>query len=161
MPHSEKTSKSISPIFYPQPFWRYALLFQSWSQLGSWLLIVLLTTLSIYSFLGGLKESPPLAGLLLGVAFGSLTSVVMVVPAQFRIASNNVESIKNVLLALENMRYVESYRILDVVVYRQKLPRFLRWREGEVRVRRNPEGIVIDGPRSILGMVRAKLMNAI
>lgn len=159
MSSREKISARISPISYPHPLWRYVLIFQSWSQLGSWLIIVLLSTLLMYGFVGGLKEPPPVEGLLFGVALGSLISVFMVVPAQFKITANCMDSIGDLFGVLKGLHYVESHRTPDAVVYRQKLPRFLRWREGEMVIRRNAECIVINGPRAVLGRVRAELIR--
>ncbi|HEX8613455.1 MAG TPA: hypothetical protein VF800_19415 [Telluria sp.] len=150
--------ENISGISYPKPIWRYMLLFQSWSQLSSWLVIVLSTTLIMYGFFAEFKEVATLWKLFFGVSLGSLVSVLMVLPAQVKVSSNSTGAVKSVVLVLEQLHYVESHRTADTVFYRQKLPRFLRWAEGAMVVQRNPESIVIDGPRAVLGRVRAELM---
>lgn len=155
-----KTTDNISGISYPKPVWRYILLFQSWSQLGSWLVIVLSTTLIMCGLFLELKEVATIWELFLGVALGSLVSVFMVLPAQVKVSSNSAAVDQGVAQALEHMHYVESHRTVDTVFYRQKLPRFLRWREGAMVVRKYPESLVIDGPRAVLGRVRAELMSA-
>lgn len=159
MSPNEKIYHNISAISYPQPPWRYILVFQSWSQLSSWIIIVLLTTLLMYGLLVGLKEPLPIEGLLLGVALGSLVSVVMVVPAQFRMHVTTMDSVETFYSVMDGIHYVESHRTPDFIVYRQKLPRFLRWREGEVVVRPNDGCLVIDGPRAILVRVREELIK--
>lgn len=100
---SLSSHEAISALTYPQPVWRYLLLFQSWSQLGSWLIIVLASTLPLHAFLMGQEGAPPLAGLLCGTALGSLVSVCMVLPVQFSVAPVGAASMRNLLDTLERL----------------------------------------------------------
>lgn len=151
---------AISALTYPRPFWRYLLLFQSWSQLGSWLVMVLAVTLPMHALMIGLKEAPPLVALLCGTALGSLGSVCMVLPVQFSVAPAGAASMRSLLDTLERLGYVQERRSGASAVYLQKLPRVLRWNEGALRIAQHRGTIVVSGPRSIVGRMRKALLSA-
>jgi hypothetical protein len=46
----------------------------------------------------------------------------------------------------------------NAVVYRQNLPRLLRWDEGNIHVSRDGESLVLTGPVAKLRRIRARLM---
>ncbi|NHZ93557.1 hypothetical protein F2P45_31825 [Massilia sp. CCM 8733] len=151
---------AISALTYPHPLWRYLLLFQSWSQLGSWLLIVLASTLPMHALLMGQKGAPPLAALLCGTSLGSLVSVCMVLPVRFSVASAGAASMRSLLDTLARLGSVQDRRSGASAVYLQKLPRVLRWNEGAVRIAQHRGAIVVSGPRSIVGRMRKAVLKS-
>ncbi|WP_166895097.1 hypothetical protein [Massilia sp. CCM 8734] len=46
------------------------------------------------------------------------------------------------------------------IVYRQKLPRILRWNEGAVMIAQLHGTILVSGPRFIVGWLRKDLVKA-
>lgn len=159
MQHKMAAIKNVSQIIYPEPVWKYVLLFQSWSQLISWLFVVMLTSFIMLHLFTDLNELASTLELVIGVAFGSLGSILLVLPARFQVSTRSTIAVKSVIQALANVHYVESHKTSHGVYYRQALPKFLRWREGQVIVRQDSDCIVIDGPRVVLGRVRAELMS--
>ncbi len=156
---SLSSHEAISALTYPQPFWRYLLLFQSWPQLGSWLIIVLASTLPLHALLMGQEGAPPLAGLLCGTALGSLVSVCMVLPVRFSVAHADAASMRSLLDTLARLGYVQDQRTGASVVYLQKLPRILRWNEGAVTIAQLHGTIVVSGPRFIVGWMRKDVLK--
>ena len=156
---SLSSHEAISALTYPQPFWRYLLLFQSWPQLGSWLIIVLASTLPLHALLMGQEGAPPLAGLLCGTALGSLVSVCMVLPVRFSVAHTDAASMRSLLDTLARLGYVQDQRTGASVVYLQKLPRILRWNEGAVTIAQLHGTIVVSGPRFIVGWMRKDVLK--
>lgn len=151
---------AISALAYPYPLWRYLLLFQSGSQLASWLFCVLASAWLMHALLRGMGEAPPAEALLGGMALGSLVSVCMVLPARFCVAPAEAGSMRILLDTLAFLGYVHEQRLGTSDVYRQKLPRVLRWEEGEVRIARLGGEIVVSGPRSIVGAMRKAVVKA-
>lgn len=156
-PHSPQ---AISAIGYPLALWRYLLLFQSWSQFSSWLCIVLACALPMHLLLVGLEGEAPLEALLCGVALGSLGSVLMVLPVRFCVAPAGEGSMRILLDTLACLGYVQERRTGTGGVYRQKLPRLLRWDEGDIRIAQLRGEIVVSGPRCIVGRMRNAVLKA-
>jgi hypothetical protein len=150
---------AISTLEFPLPAWRYALLFQSWSQFQSWAMTGLATALSIAALLVlTTTNAPPVGGLLAGSVLGSLISVVMVVPVEFGFEPGSASHLVTLQNDLERYGYVRIDNGSDAIVYRQNLPKFLRWKEGNVCIGRTGDGIVVRGPLMIVRRLRGALV---
>jgi hypothetical protein len=158
MSPSKNSPLSVSSIAYPLPAWRYWILFQSWRQLRSFALIVLVFTLSIHG-LAMLSKGRvmPIGALLAGLTLGGLISVMMVLRAQFTVSPASEEAVRRVVTEVECARHVEDGVTGNAVMYRQNLPRLLRWQEGSIAVARHGDQLVITGPVASLKRIRSHL----
>ena len=161
MSSAQRANSSISAVEYPVAFWRYLILFQSWRQLESWSVTVVATAWAIHGamYIAGLQLLP-VDGLLLGIAIGSIFSVVMAMPIQFQIKSPANLSIEHIYSLLDKFHYVEMLKTNESISFRQNLPRFLRWDEGNVLVAFGPNECKITGPQSIVRRIRSSLLVA-
>jgi hypothetical protein len=150
---------TVSPATYPRPAWRYWLLFQSWRQFSSWLAILLVSAMAIQSLalLAGVALLST-AVLLAALALGGLISVIMVLPARVTLAPSSEVAVGRVIDELTFMRYVEVGARGNAVVYRQNLPRVLRWDEGNIHLARDGDTLVISGPMANLRRIRLGLL---
>jgi hypothetical protein len=159
MSDSPTSKLSVSAIAYPLAARRYWMLFQSWSQLQSYLLIVLACTLLIHGLavVSGARVMP-LGALLAGLAAGGLISVLMVLKARFTAGPASEAAVRRVITEVECAGYIEVGAQGNAVVYRQNLPRLLRWDEGNIHVSRGGDMLVLTGPVAKLRRIRARLM---
>ena len=159
MTASKNSILSVSAISYPLPQWRYRMLFQSWQQLQSWLLIVIGCTLAIH-FLALVSKTRvmPIGYLLAGLAIGGLISVLMVLPARFTVSPASEAAVRRVITEVEVARYIENGVVGNAVMYRQNLPRILRWDEGNISVARDGETLILTGPVVNLKRIRSRLL---
>lgn len=150
----------VSPVTYPYSHWRYVLLFQSRRQLESWLVTVLLASSAVYLSVT-LFHQPlaPLATILSAVVGGSLCSVLMVLPAKLTVSAAAPDTVSLLYARLDAMRYVEGSRFGKNVVFRQDLPRFLRWDEADLTMRTEPGMVTFTGPVFMLKVIRASLLR--
>ncbi len=158
MSDSNTTALSVSPLSYPLPSRRYWMLFQSWAQLRSYLLIVLACALVIHGL--AVMSGPrvmPLGALLAGLAAAGLVSVLMVMQARFTVSPASEAAVRRVITEVECARYIEVGARDNAIVYRQNLPRVLRWDEGNIHVARDGDMLVLTGPVSNLRRIRARL----
>lgn len=159
---SESTNPpfTVSSVLYPRPAWRYCLLFQSWKQFSSWLALLLVSALAMQS-LALLAGAPLLstAVLLAALAVGGLISVAMVLPVRVSVTPSSEQAVGRVIDELGFMRYVEVGARDNAVVYRQNLPRVLRWDEGNIRLLRDGDHLVIEGPAVNVRRVRLGLRS--
>ena len=148
----------VSALDYPLPPKRYWLLFQSWTQLQSYLLIVLACTLAIHGLavVSGARVMP-IGALLAGLAAGGLISVLMVMRARFTVSPASEAAVRRVVTEVECARYIEVGAQGNAIVYRQNLPRLLRWDEGNISVAREGDVLVLTGPVANLRRIRARL----
>lgn len=159
MSQSNNSSFSVSAIDYPLPRWRYYALFQSWTQLQSYLLIVLACTLAIHGLaLVSHARVMPIGVLLAGLLVGGLISVAMVMKARFTVSPASEAAVRRVVTEVECARYVEQGAQGNAIIYRQNLPRLLRWDEGNVSVARDGDRLVVTGPVANLKRIRAHLV---
>jgi len=160
MSQSKNSTLSVSAITYPLPTWRYWILFQSWSQLRSFVLIVLVCTLSIHG-LAMLSKGRvmPIGALFTGLALGGLMSVVTVLRAQFTVSPASEDAVRRVVTEVECARYVENGVAGNAVMYRQNLPRLLRWQEGSISVARDGDELMVTGPVASLKRIRSHLIG--
>lgn len=160
MSQSENPPFSTSPLSYPLPKWRYWIMFQSWGQVRSYLLIILVSALALHSLalLAGVRLLP-IAVLLGAMAVGGLISVLMVMPARFTVAPSSEHAVARVIDELKFMRYIENGVQDNAVVYRQNLPRVLRWNEGNIRLARDGADLVVSGPVTNVSRVRKGLLS--
>jgi len=159
MSHAKNSTFQVSTLAYPLPSWRYWLLFQSWSQLQSYLLIVLGCTLAIHGLaVATHARVMPLGYLLAGMALGGLISVLMVLKASFSVSPASEDAVRRVVTEVECARYIENGVQGNAIMYRQNLPRLLRWQEGAILVAREGDRLVISGPVANLKRIRAHLV---
>jgi hypothetical protein len=159
MSQSRNSALSVSELSYPLPTWRYQLLFQSWTQLQSYLLIVLASTLAIHGLaLVSNTRVMPIGYLLAGLALGGLMSVVMVMRARFTVSPASEAAVRRVVTEVEAARYVEDGVVGNAVMYRQNLPRVLRWDEGRISVAREGDTLILTGPVVNLKLLRKRLV---
>jgi hypothetical protein len=158
MSQPDNSAFTVSAIDYPLPKWRYYLLFQSWSQLQSYVLIVVACAMAIHGLAvaSHARVMPP--GLLLaGLLAGGLISVLLVLRARFTVSPASEAAVRRVVTEVECARYVEVGAQGNAIVYRQNLPRVLRWNEGNITVAREGDQLVLTGPVAALKRVRAGL----
>jgi hypothetical protein len=147
--------RTTSAIRYPRRFWRYLLLFQSWGQLQSWLITIALTMLVITEAMVQCGASQvPLVEIVVGGMLGSLASVAMVVPAEFDVLSNPDHAAKFFRRQIEGMAYVQLSSEPGMTTYRSKLPRCLRWNEGNVTVHQHENKVTVSGGVMMLRLLR-------
>lgn len=158
MPETLPTKLAISALSYPLPRQRYWLLFQSWTQLQSYLLIVAACTLAIHGLaIASGARVMPIGALLAGLAVGGLISVLMVMQARFTVAPASEATVRRVVTEVECARYIEVGARGNAIVYRQNLPRLLRGDEGNIHVARDGDTLVLTGPVANLRRIRARL----
>jgi hypothetical protein len=151
---------TVSSVTCPLPARRYAMLFQSWAQLQSYLLIVLGCTLAIHGLaLASGARVMPLLALLAAVAAGGLISVLMVLPARFTVSPASEAAVRRVVTEIECARYIEVGARGNAIVYRQNLPRLLRWNEGNIHAARDGDTLVLTGPVIALRNIRKRLVK--
>ncbi|MES2316316.1 MAG: hypothetical protein V4631_02390 [Pseudomonadota bacterium] len=159
MSQSKNSAFSVSNIVYPLPKWRYFVLFQSWTQLQSYLLIVLACTLAIHglALVSGARVMP-IGVLLAGLAAGGLISVALVLKARLTVSPASEEAVRRVVTEVECARYIENGVQGNAIIYRQNLPRLLRWQEGNISVARDGDQLIISGPVASLKRIRSHLV---
>ncbi len=158
MSPSKNSSFSVSALAYPLPPRRYWMLFQSWAQLRSYVLMVLACTLAIHGLaVVSRARVMPIGALLAGLALGGLVSVAMVLKAQFTVSPASEAAVRRVVTEVECARYIENGVQGNAIVYRQNLPRLLRWDEGNIHVARDGELLIVTGPVAALRRIRARL----
>lgn len=64
---------------------------------------------------------------------------------------------RRVVTEVECARYVENGVRGNAIVYRQNLPRLLRWNEGNINVAREGDQLTISGPVASIRSIRARL----
>ncbi|MFL6656829.1 MAG: hypothetical protein ACJ8GW_02055 [Massilia sp.] len=159
MSNPKNSSFSVSAISYPLPRWRYWLLFQSWSQLQWYLLVVLVCTLAIHGLaIATHARVMPLGLLLTAMALGSLVSVVMMLKASFSVSPASEAAVRRVVTEVECARYVELGAQGNAIMYRQNLPRLLRRQEGSISVAREGDTLLVTGPVVNLMRIRRHLV---
>jgi hypothetical protein len=150
----------VSALTYPLPHWRYLLLFQSRRQFETWLVTVLLAASGVYLSVTLLHQPvAPLARILAAVVGLSLCSVLMVLPAQLTVSASAPDTLVMLHARLDAMRYVEGSRFGKNVVFRQDLPRCLRWDEADVTMRIDAGVVTFTGPVFMLKVIRASLLR--
>lgn len=160
MSQPSNSTFSVSALAYPLPKWRYYLLFQSWLQLQSYLLMVLACALVIHGLaLASRARVMPFGALLAGLAVAGLISVLMVLKAQFTVSPASEAAVRRVVTEIECARYVESGVAGNAIIYRQNLPRLLRWNEGNICVAREGDQLAVSGPAASLKRIRAHLAS--
>ncbi len=152
------TLLDVSAISYPLPSRSYWMLFQSWGQLQSYLLIVVACSVAIHALaiVSGARVMP-LGALLAVLGAGGLISVLMVMKARFTVAPASEAAVRRVVTEVECARYIEVGARDNAIVYRQNLPRVLRWDEGNISVARDGDTLVLTGPVVKLRAIRARL----
>ncbi|HEU4775266.1 MAG TPA: hypothetical protein VFS95_00490 [Telluria sp.] len=158
--HRAADTPRVSAVTYPHPHWRYLLLFQSRRQLESWLVTVLLASSAVYLSVT-LFHQPfaPLATILSAVVGASLCSVLMVLPAELTVSAAAPDTVPLLYARLDAMRYVEGSRFGKNIVFRQDLPRFLRWDEADLTMRTEPGTVTFTGPVFMLKVIRSSLLR--
>lgn len=156
---SSGTRPAISPLRFPHPVWRYLVLFQSWTQFQAWATLILVMVL-ILNGLIIVTESQllPLEGVLIGAVLGSLFSVFMVLPTEFKLSCCSTKLFVTVENELEALGYIQFDSKADLVVYRQNLPKFLRWTEGNVSIERTETDATVKGAFIIVWRIRRSLL---
>ncbi len=159
MSHPKNSTFSVSAIAYPLPRWRYFLLFQSWTQLQSYLVILLCCVLSIQGLAYASKARiMPIGLLLAGMAIGGLAAVVAALKAQFTVTPASEDAVRRVVTEVECARYIEQGAQGNAIIYRQNLPRLLRWDESNISVAREGDQLIVSGPAAALKRIRGHLL---
>lgn len=145
----------FSEISFPLRGWRYLFLFQSHWQLLSWLVWVLLACVCIFVIFSmlGMRDIPA-RELIIGTLIGAAISLLMVVYGEVTVCNADRFFLTRLTDYLSSIKYVEESRGDGYIIYRQDLPRILRWDEGNVCVDFN-EGVVrIAGAYFALKLIR-------
>lgn len=148
---------NISKIYFPLARWRYLVLFQSGSQAISWI-VTLLGSMVLVSYLFS-DSKAPLDGLLLGAAIGSSFSLMAVLPAKFTVQDDGLAVLGEIEICLLKINYIEEQRRGKKVIYRQNLPRLLRWDEGNVQIISEGNILVVMGAYMAVRKVRSSLLK--
>jgi len=152
---SDASKYAISPLIYPHPRWRYFVLFQSWQQFKSWSTITILATFILSAALEIFDPNIiPIEGLAIGAIIGSLFSVLSVIPVQFTISNSHQSDRQHLNNQLTYFGYIEDSGCANDVVFRQNLPRLLRWDEGNITVTSESRTIKVTGPMCIVKAIR-------
>lgn len=154
------TPVQISPLRYPLPWWRYALLFQSLGQFQSWAFFVVTTaavmqTISIFAG----SVAIPVVAILVSAAIGGSFSVYMVIPASFSLTQSHASSLPSLISEIESMRYFSAEENLNKTIFHQRLPRLLRWDEGNISIEKSGDLLHVNGPAFVLKIIRKKLIK--
>ncbi|MFN3791259.1 hypothetical protein [Massilia sp.] len=150
-----KEINSISKTYFPLPLWRYILIFQSWQQLLSWMVIVSATAFSVYFLLNILDpRSVPIEAILLGVAFGSMFSVIMVIPVEIHFKGKTNRLTYILVEKLYSVGYIQDSQAGEITTFKQKFSSRLKWTEGNVVIKKLDHEIVVTGGWFILGNLR-------
>lgn len=158
--HSDK--QLITGLEYPRPRWRYFILFQSWRQFESWLIIFLLSTIILYLIAKTIDPTTiPIEGLAIGTGIGSLFAVFSVIPAQFTVLNYSASHSKSLLSQIEYFGYIKHSESGGIVTFRQNLPRLLRWDEGNIALHTEIGTIKVTGPVCILKAIQRNLTKNI
>ena len=145
----------VSKLSFPLPLWRYILIFQSWQQLRSWTFIVSGIVLSFCLFFEFLAlKSMPIDVVLFGVIFGSIFSVIMVAPVEFRLKRKTDRLVCALVDQLYDIGYIQESQAEGTKIFRQKLPSWLRWNEGKVTIANNNNEILVKGGVFVLSKLR-------
>lgn len=149
-------------LTYPRPRWRYFILFQSWPQFESWLVIILLSTIVLYLLAKTVDPNTiPIEGLAIGAGIGSLFSVFSVIPVQFTVIDCNQDHARLLFRQVEYWGYIKHAESGDIVIFRQNLPRLLRWDEGNITLRTDVSTIKVTGPVCILKAIQRNLIKKV
>ena len=156
----EKIRGGVSNISFPLKKWRYFILFQSVAQMASWI-VTLLGCLIFISYLSSLDpgSKAPLDGLLLGALIGSTFSLMAVFPAKFIVIDNGLAVLSEIEVRLLKMNYVEQDRFDKKIIYRQNLPRLLRWDEGNVEIKKDGNIFILSGAYISIKKLRKSLIS--
>lgn len=92
------------------------------------------------------------------LAVGALVPVAMVMRARFTVAPASEAAVRRLVTEVEVARLVEDGVVGNAVMYRQNLPRILRWREGSISVAREGDGLIVTGPVLKLRSIRRQLL---
>jgi hypothetical protein len=107
------------------------------------------------------KTGLPIEGVLAGAVLGSLCSVIMVLPAQFSVRPHSTALFGLLTSGLDELGYVPLNSQTGAVVYRQNLPGFLRWHEGNVSIERSGDCLFVKGALAIVIKIRLSLLRRI
>jgi hypothetical protein len=155
-----KINDRVTDITFPLEKWRYFIIFQSASQALSWF-VILLACMVFVSYLISLDGDAniPLNGVLIGAAIGSSLSLLAVLPAKFVVQNAGLSMQSEIEVHLLKMNYVEDVRFNDIVVYRQNLPRLLRWDESNIRIVAEGGFLTVSGACIPLRKLRKNIVS--
>lgn len=156
----EKIKNNISEISFPLKFWRYFILFQSANQMISWV-IALIFSMVIIIYLSSLdpNSKAPLSALLWGGGIGSTFSLMAVFPVRFSVRDDGLHVLGEIEVRLLKINYVEESHMGDEIIYRQNLPRFLRWDEGNLKIKKEKNIFIVSGAYVGIRKLRKSLMR--
>lgn len=160
MPQAITSIGTLSEVRRLFSWWRVVFPFQSFLQFQSWVFMVVSVT-ALFLLAVRVLEGHPIAPeiLLLFGAAGALPSAESVLPGQMDISSKiPQEALKS---ALHDALLHAGYKIASDApatrVYRQDLPRLLRWNEGELSLTFLPSGASITGAIGAIVLLRMTL----
>jgi hypothetical protein len=137
---------------------RRFLLFQSWPQFLSWLaaiaLVIGLGEAIVY--LTGHRPSLPFGAIAGGIG-GALPSLWLTRQVSFRVRGPGRAAAWNEAERFLSSRYRSTAREGEAVLFRPKLPRWLRWDEQDVRMSMDRDGMLVTGPYSVVLELRRLL----
>lgn len=156
----QKIRSGISELSFPLKKWRYLIVFQSTSQFTSWV-VMILSCLIIIGYLLVLDNNPkvPHDTVLLSAVFGSSFSLLSVLHVKFTVQDDSLGLLSEIECHLLKMNYVEEERYRGGVVYRQNLPRMLRWDEGNVRIGTEDNILTVSGAYISVRRLHSRLMK--
>ena len=155
---TNKYGFDVSGIQFPLERWRYLILFQSLPQAISWCLIVLACMVFILNVISSSgRGDVPTLGIMVGGVAGASFSLMSVFRSQFTVRKGGDRALTEIESRLMGISYVEQDRILDKLIYRQNLPRLLRWDEGNVEIVVNGKDVVVSGPYISLRKIHSQL----
>ncbi|MGV7211553.1 hypothetical protein ACLB1G_27250 [Oxalobacteraceae bacterium A2-2] len=139
---------------------RWLLPLQSWSQ-GLSYGACLLIGAGLLKLFVGIDQSVPWLPCVLGAVVGSSGFLAAVLPARWRIDTDNSDLTgweeKRLRTHLQKQGYHPKPHACDLYVPR--LPRLLRWHENAVLVQKSEQGLTVTGPIFILRILRRVMLR--
>jgi hypothetical protein len=135
-------------------------LFQSGSQIISYLVTICLIVILMYliSFLFG--DGSMYKGVLLGVILGSIPALYAATPQHFVLNRLPTEVfIKTIEDRLWKFGYKVNFRTSDRIEFISRLPRFLSWKENNITINITTNSLCFSGARIAVTNVRRWLLR--
>ncbi|QGZ42084.1 hypothetical protein IP92_04464 [Pseudoduganella flava] len=157
--HSDSTNR-VSQITLPDPYWRYLILFQSWTQLLSWAVAMAGVIGTVWLLIWLFGDHRLILGTLPAALVGGTPSLLFVGKARFSVSATALPEQAAAAAVLDEWNYVAVRGAGQDKQFRQKLPSWLRWTESEVTIGKRDGVIVYTGPRLLIRFMRKAALSA-
>ena len=152
-------SVTLTPVVRSHDPFRFLFPIQSWSQLRS-LTVTLMVGLPLIALLFMMLDpTAPLAYIIVPVTIGGLLPVFAALPAHFEVGTrfHAQHFAKTLDQTLTGMGYMQRSSNSEALRYYVRQSRFLRWKENEIVVTVSDHAIVLRGPVFTLRALQQRL----